>query len=142
MDMKIKTIHVLASAMLLLIGGCSDTVTTHYPTRGQAEADILFQRGWLPILIPASARDITTSNDLDINASKGEFWYDPKDTNSFLSLLKPYSGHKPKHDRRYDYVAKQKKEGYEAFEYESENSIWVFLINGEKEKEDKSIKSI
>ncbi len=126
--MNIRTIHFLFLAMLLL-GGCSDTVTNHYPTRAKAEADNLFERGWLPSLIPASARDITTSNDLDINISEGEFRYDLKETNEFLRHLKPYSGQKPKLDRWQTYIAKQKKEGYDSFEYTSDERVWVFLVN-------------
>lgn len=126
--MNIRTIHILLLA-ILLFGGCSDTVTNHYPTRAKAEADNLFERGWLPTLIPASARDITTSNDLDINISEGEFRYDPKETNEFLGHLKPYSGQKPKLDRWQAYIAEQKKEGYNAFEYAADKTVWVFLVN-------------
>ena len=117
---------------MLLIGGCSGTVTNHYPTRAKAEADDLFQRGWLPSFIPASARDITTSNNLDINTSEGNFWYDPKQTNDFLAHLKPYSGQKPKLDRWQDYIAKRKKEGYDSFEYTADKRVWVFLVNSGK----------
>jgi hypothetical protein len=114
---------------MLLFGGCSDTVTNHYPTRAKAEADNLFERGWLPTLIPASARDITTSNDLDINISEGEFRYDPKETNEFLRHLTPYSGQKPKLERWQAYIAEQRKEGYNAFEYAADKTVWVFLVN-------------
>ncbi|KAF0187550.1 MAG: hypothetical protein FD168_2552 [Desulfobulbaceae bacterium] len=126
--MKIRTIHFLLFAMLFL-GGCSDTVTNHYATRAIAEADNLFERGWLPSLIPASAKDITTSNDLDINISEGEFRYDPKETTEFLKHLKPYSGQKPKLDRWQTYIAKQKNEGYDAFEYTAGKTVWVFLVS-------------
>ncbi len=43
--MSIRTIHILLLA-ILLVGGCSDTVTNHYPTRAKAEADKL-KRGTL-----------------------------------------------------------------------------------------------
>jgi hypothetical protein len=114
---------------MLLIIGCSDTVTNHYATRAEAETDNLFKRGWLPSLIPTSARDITISNNLDINISEGEFRYDPKETNKFVKHLKPYSGQKPKLDRWQTYIAKQKQEGYDAFEYAADKIVWVFLVN-------------
>ena len=126
--MNARIIHFLFLAMLFL-GGCSDTVTHHYPTRAKAEADDLFERGWLPSLIPTSARDITTSNNLDINTSEGDFRYDPKETNEFLRHLKPYSGQKPTLDRWQTYIAQQKKEGYDSFEYTADKTVWVFLVN-------------
>jgi hypothetical protein len=115
--------------VVLLIGGCSDTVTKHYATRANAEADQLFERGWLPSLIPASARDITTSNDLDTNKSEGEFRYDTKETNEFLRHLKPYSGQKLPLSRWQTFVVEKKKEGYDAFEYAADKLVWIFLVN-------------
>ena len=70
-----------------MVCACSETVTSHYPTREDAEADSLFVRGWLPAIIPASSRKITTHNDLDLNVSEGEFFFSPKDTPEFVSHL-------------------------------------------------------
>lgn len=123
--MKNLTMIVFA---FILIGGCSDTVTNHYATRFDAEADRLFERGWLPIIIPASAKNITTSNNLDINISEGEFQYDPMETNSFLKHLTPYIERKMKVSRWQAQIAEHKKKGYEALEYAAEGSIWIFLI--------------
>ena len=81
----------VARALLILftlaIAACSETVTKHYPTRAGAEADSLFERGWLPDIIPASSRDITTNNDLDLNLSKGEFFFSPGDLAEFVTQL-------------------------------------------------------
>ncbi|MGI9241836.1 MAG: hypothetical protein ACR2RV_13620, partial [Verrucomicrobiales bacterium] len=61
--------------------------TSHYPTRDDAEADSLFVRGWLPAIIPASSRDITTRNHLDLNCSEGEFFFSPGDAGEFVACL-------------------------------------------------------
>ena len=114
---------------LFMIVGCSDNVTDHYANRTKAEKDHLFERGWLPSIIPTSARDITTSNDLDINISEGEFRYDPKETNEFLRYLKLYSGQKPMVDSWQADIAKHQKEGYSSFEYASDKTVWIFLVN-------------
>ena len=79
--------RALLILLILVIAGCSDTVTRHYPTRAEAEADSLFERGWLPDIIPASSRDITTNNDLDLNLSKGEFFFAPGDSTEFVTQL-------------------------------------------------------
>jgi hypothetical protein len=53
-------------------------VTRQYQqTYDAAVADHLFDRGWLPSLIPRSSFAITTSNDLDHNASTGESRFRP-----------------------------------------------------------------
>lgn len=124
--MKNLTMIVLA---LILIGGCSDTITNHYATRLDAEADRLFDRGWLPNIIPVSAKNIITSNNLDINISEGEFQYDPIDANSFLKNLSPYTERKIDISRWQTQIVEHKKKGYEAFEYSAEGSVWIFLIN-------------
>jgi hypothetical protein len=126
--MNIKSTHILLLT-ILFFGGCSDTITNHYQTRAQAETDNLLERGWLPSHIPTSAKDITTSNNLDINISEAEFRYDPKETNEFLKHLTSYSAQEPKMDRWKVFITKQKMEGYNAFEYTAEETGWVFLVN-------------
>ena len=117
---------------LFLLAGCSDTVTKHYSTRNEAEADRLFDRGWLPIIIPMSSKQIRTSNDLDINTSRGEFHYDVNESSVFMANLTQYSGRKAPFKRWIDYITEQKKEGYTAFEYSDKQSVWVFFVNPQK----------
>ena len=70
-----------------LVCGCGDTVTSRYETRADAEADKLFQRGWLPSIIPKSSYDITTKNDLDINVSEGQFSFAPNHAEEFIQFV-------------------------------------------------------
>lgn len=71
----------------LCVAGCGDTVTDRYPTRAEAEADRLFERGWLPEIIPNSSSQIVTRNNLDLNTSRGSFEFDPKEFRSFAAQL-------------------------------------------------------
>lgn len=64
-----------------------DTVTTTYPTRAEAEADKLFERGWLPSLIPSTATNIRVTNDLDSNFSEGSFSFQPSESATFTGIL-------------------------------------------------------
>lgn len=130
--MNTKTLPIILLIILLFVG-CCDTVNDHYATRAEAEADNLFERGWLPSIIPASARGIKTSNNLDINISEGEFRFDQEETNTFLEHLKPYSGQPPKPRRRQTYIAKQKKKGYLPFEYTDNDTVWIFMVNSRAE---------
>ena len=67
--------------------GC-DNVTSKYATIQDARNDKLFERGWLPDILPASSRNIRTSNDLDLNTSEGEFFFSPTDAQAFTSQLR------------------------------------------------------
>jgi hypothetical protein len=75
-------------AGLFLLGlAFSETVTNHYATRAEAEAASLFERGWLPDIIPVSSSEITTRNDLDLNTSTGAFKFSPEDAPEFVRHL-------------------------------------------------------
>jgi hypothetical protein len=124
-----KQIHPIVVLLLLFLIGCGETVTNHYPTRAAAEADRLFDRGWLPSLIPATATAITTSNDLDHSTSRGEFSCAARDTVAFIGVLKKYSGQKAPFPGFSEYVTEQKAGGYDAYEYSNAQAIWIFFVN-------------
>ena len=105
---------LLVLAALFSVIGCSDTVESRYSTRREAEEDSLFERGWLPAIIPKSSRDIVTKNDLDINVSNGEFFFSPADAADF--------------SRHLHGVAEPNKE-YSAFTYSDKNSTWFFEVD-------------
>jgi hypothetical protein len=117
---------ILAFLLCLFLVGCSDVVTSHYETYNDAAADQLFARGWLPEFIPSSSFSITTSNDLDVNTSEGEFSFNPVDAQAFASQLHPYSG------RKSPYVKKRIGQGYAPYEYTKGNTIWLFFLNPDK----------
>jgi hypothetical protein len=73
---------------LLLIP--SNIVASHYPTLATARADRLFERGWLPDILPPSTYGIRTANDLDLNTSEGEFSFDHSEYVSFAKQLLQY----------------------------------------------------
>lgn len=120
------------SIVALLLGGCSDVVTSHYKTYSEAAKDQLFGRGWLPEFIPSSSTDITTSNNLDLNRSEGEFSFPPAATDSFVSRLVPYSGRGSASGDFEKMVNKRKAQGYTLYEFSDRGSVWVFFLNRQK----------
>jgi uncharacterized lipoprotein len=80
---------MMALVSVLIIAGCSDVVTDRYQTLQAARDDQLFERGWLPDILPPSAHDIRTSNDLDLNTSEGEFYISELEFDAFVSRLQP-----------------------------------------------------
>lgn len=62
---------------------CSD-----YKNIIDARADKLFERGWLPDILPNSTTKIETINDLDLNTSSGSFIIPESDIEQFTKQLK------------------------------------------------------
>ncbi|EGQ8077096.1 hypothetical protein ABMX92_12680 [Vibrio vulnificus] len=107
MDRPMKARFLL---LLLVLTGCSDIVQSHYDNYQQAQADQLFERGWLPDVLPVSTTQIEVANDLDNNTSQGSFLIAEKEMGQFLSQLQPLE------------TANQ-------YRFESDNSVWIFTLN-------------
>jgi hypothetical protein len=114
--MRFKEIYLLLGFMSFIVS-CSEYAKDHYPTRSAAEADKLFDRGWLPEFIPPSSRDIVTENDLDTNTSLGEFFFSPGDEDDFLSRLQGQ---------------KDLLKEYSKFSFTRDETTWLFEVNFEK----------
>ncbi|MCU8314310.1 hypothetical protein M2G92_03635 [Vibrio vulnificus] len=106
MDRPMKARFLL---LLLVLAGCSDIVQSHYDNYQQAQADQLFERGWLPDILPVSTTQIEVANDLDNNTSQGSFVIAEKEMAQFLSQLQPLE------------TANQ-------YRFESDNSVWIFTL--------------
>ncbi|HAS6018137.1 TPA: hypothetical protein I7136_03170 [Vibrio vulnificus] len=106
MDSPMKARFLL---LLLVLAGCSDIVQSHYDNYQQAQADQLFERGWLPDVLPVSTTQIEVANDLDNNTSQGSFVIAEKEMAQFLSQLQPLE------------TANQ-------YRLESDNSVWIFNL--------------
>ncbi|MCG6464903.1 hypothetical protein K6U37_13970 [Vibrio parahaemolyticus] len=77
----------LVSTLAMMIVGCSDNVTTEYSTYAEAKDDNLFERGWLPDILPTSTINIEVTNDLDQNTSVGEFFIEKSAVELFLDKV-------------------------------------------------------
>ncbi len=115
--------------VMALVVGCSDVVTSHYGTYNEAANDQLFGRGWLPEFIPLSSFNITTSNNLDLNQSEGEFSFLLPETDSFVSRLVPYYGRGTPFSDFEKLVERRKAEGYALYEFSRKGCVWVFFMN-------------
>ena len=104
---------LLFSLFLLLFVSCSDVITKHYDNYQTAKKDGLFLKGWLPDFIPTSSKNIVTNNNLDLNTSDGEFYFDMKEFSEFTSFLKD---------------EKKTQNGFIIYSYTNNLSSWKFLI--------------
>jgi hypothetical protein len=112
-------------AVLFLLPG--DVVTTKYPTVQAARDDELFGRGWLPDVLPQSARDVRVSNNLDLNTSEGEFFFDAKEAGELKEKLATRQILHAPFENWKGYVEKKRKDGFEIGSYSDEASDWIFL---------------
>jgi hypothetical protein len=69
----------------------------------------LFERGWLPDILPPSARQIRVSSNVDVNTADGEFSLDPKQFAVFTARLR------------------SRKDG--SFEFSVDRNTWVFTCD-------------
>ena len=81
-----RSSSLVVATVVLSLSGC-DRVSNTYSTLADARKDRLFERGWLPDILPASARQIRVISDLDTNQSKGEFSFESSDFTSFAARL-------------------------------------------------------
>ena len=79
--------YTCAIFAVLILTGCSDVVTTRFATLADAKSQGAFERGWLPPIMPDSARSIVESNDLDVNTGTGSFTYDLSEKTSYVKRL-------------------------------------------------------
>jgi len=114
-------------AVLFLAAAC-DSVNSYYETLEEARVDALFERGWLPDVLPPSASEILMKNNLDLNTSEGQFLFAPHEFESFVNRLSPKS--QPA-DTQLDavqaMVEKHTREGYPAYWHTESGWEWVFL---------------
>ena len=55
-------------AMLAVSAGCSENLVTRYATVQDAKKDQVFERGWLPAVLPDTAGPLTEAHNIDTNA--------------------------------------------------------------------------
>jgi hypothetical protein len=117
--------------LCFVVAGCSDTFTERYPTVEAAQNDGIFERGWLPEVLPSSAHSLRVSGDIDINFADGEFGVRSADFEAFISTLESDSGASSIPERFLGDIQALKDRGYTAREYARDNYTWLFLCSKE-----------
>ena len=112
---------------VLFCGARSDDVRTTYANRQESFENGMVARGWLPSFIPASAQQIQTSNNLDLNTSHGSFFFKPADWHAFTEKLKQHESSSPPFANWQQTVERYKATGYEAWWHQENNTTWVFF---------------
>ena len=135
-----KCIKIIATVLSFIVVGlvglvlvlAGDVVTSRYTSISAARADNLFDRGWLPDILPPSAHTIRTSNDLDLNISDGEFSFVPSEYPLLASHVKPYKTIATPFANFEKDVARMQNKGFLLSTYAEEKTTWVFFCKPEK----------
>ncbi|MCF7493520.1 hypothetical protein L3V35_00460 [Vibrio sp. L5-1] len=107
--MKINVLLPALFSALALMSGCSDVVSDEYSTYAQAKVERLFDRGWLPDILPKSTLNIEVNNDLDANTSKGRFIINEPALSEFIAKL-------------------ESNESTNEFHFVDGENVWVFIV--------------
>jgi hypothetical protein len=121
---------LLSVVLLLALTWNLDVVDARYATRAEFVAR---GRGWLPLILPGSARDIHTVNNLDLNTSRGEFRFSDTDAGAFfarLSLDVPAQALRRKWP---GLLEGYRESGHVAWSYEEAGMRWVFFCHPAKD---------
>jgi hypothetical protein len=106
-----RSASLFAAAVILALSSC-EKITNRYATLDDARRDCLFERGWLPDILPPSARDIRVRSDLDVNSSESEFSFDAMHFAAFVAQLRPVG---------------------DSFQYSSGHWTWTFSCDSTRE---------
>jgi hypothetical protein len=115
-------------AIVLLLGGC-DVVREQHDTLADARGEGIFERGWLPDVLPASATDIRSANNLDINTSVASFDYIVGDDVAMLATMHVGAPADAPFDDWSYIVAKRRSGGMPPWTWRGNGSTWVFFCN-------------
>lgn len=130
--MRCSVREIMLSALFAMaLSGCLDR-SDHYDDVSDARANHVFEKGWLPDMLPASAYDLRVITNVEVSAGHGRFRFDPKDYRTFFTNLSPYDGVMSKIDSDNKSIKMLLDGGYEAHTYSSGATNWIFLCDQKK----------
>ena len=123
---------VVALVILAMAASACDVVTSRYSTLDEARKDRLFERGWLPNILPPSSTDIVAANNLDTNTSKGGFRFAAADGAKFKQRTQSGAPEAaPVRDWSRERESRRKS-GFSELTYQAAGSTWVFFCKFEQ----------
>jgi hypothetical protein len=130
---KWTSIRVLALLLVAAMAGCEmDIAEDRYSTLADARADRLFERGWLPDVLPLSSVDIHTVNNLDVSTSTGSFRFLPSEGSVlFAKLTAGVPAQAPFSDWS-GMLAEYKQRGFTTWSLRQDDMHWAFFCLPER----------
>lgn len=124
-------LRVTALLLCAAVAGCETHVAEdRYPTLADARADHVFERGWLPDLLPPSSVDIHTVNNLDVNTSTGSFRFLSSEGATFLGRLTSGAPAEAPVSDWPSILTDYKQRGFTTWSYREDDAHWAFFCLG------------
>ncbi|MDI9239116.1 hypothetical protein QLQ15_09360 [Lysobacter sp. LF1] len=122
---------IFVFCIAVAVAGCeTDVAQSRYATLADARVDHLFERGWLPDLLPPTATDIHTVNNLDVDTSTGSFRFPRSEGPQLFGRLARGVPEAPFSDWSIR-VASYEMRGFSLWSYEEGDSQWAFFCLAE-----------
>jgi hypothetical protein len=130
---SLKIAAVLAGFLIVtvLVLVRSDEVEERYSTLAAARAAQLFERGWLPDVLPNSTDRLRVSVNFDLNTADGEFYFAPTDWNQFTKHLLAGVAGKPPFVGWPEASDKYRRKGFTVWSHSGSDANWLFLCKAE-----------
>lgn len=116
-----------------VLAACGSEVEKNYSTIAAARADQLFDKGWLPDILPDSARNINVSNNLDLNVSTGDFSFNAADWAHFEQRVTAGANPDAPFADWNSNLKRHKADGDSDWSFQDESTTWVFFCRSAKE---------
>lgn len=116
---------------MLALSSCGPSVKNRYEKLSDARRDNLFEKGWLPDILPPSSINIRVENDLDLNISEGEFSFIASEWPLLKAKLVQGSVLTAPFSNWSETIKKYQANGYSSWNFNSETSTWMFFCKAE-----------
>ena len=110
----------------LLHAACGETGKT-YATIEDARSVRLFERGWLPDILPPSAHSIAVRTDLYLGAADGRFEFQERDSGVFFAKVSPAAIDPRWKPEWKEFHAQWSRSGYQGYTFANDMSTWLFM---------------
>lgn len=123
----------LAALVVVLLVGCDESQTSRYSSTSEARSRQLFEKGWLPDILPESASGIVVTTYVDIGWCKGEFRIPSAEIDGFIASMTanpmPFE-----YDAWKDDLAGLAEEHRPVYYYRSDRAQYAFACNRSDER--------
>jgi hypothetical protein len=111
---------------MLLVAACGNAGKT-YATIEEARSVRLFERGWLPDILPPSSHGIAVTTDPYLDVANGSFVFDEGEAAAFFAQVSPRTVDPRWVPEWHDFVSRWSQSGYRAYTFSNKMSTWLFM---------------
>jgi hypothetical protein len=120
--------RVVLATSAIFLAGC-EQVDSHFDTRADLEASTLIEKGWMPDVLPPTARDIEEGHNIDMNNGAGSFEFAAQDSGWMLKSLTPGTPLTTNLRDWADIRSSFRKKGYSAWSFRENDYVWFFFCS-------------